>query len=1061
MRPLYLEMTAFGSYAETTALPFEKLRSGLYLVTGETGAGKTTIFDAIVFALYGMPSGSERKTEMLHCDYVPKSTDTVVKLRFLQGGKEYTVQRSLHFQRKRGTEEQYGDPKPEALLWEPERPVLEGATKVSNRCEQLLGLNVDQFRKIIMLAQGEFRQFLKADSEGKSEILGKLFDNSAYVYYQNLLEASRTEMRVRRQAASEQLRTLLEARLQLPENMSEERKADFLPGNPGLLAKLDSLTASEAEQLVQLQEGRDGIRTAIDAANTQRGAAELMNGQLRELEERRTHLSALEKSEPEIQLRRETLHIVDRALHRARPTVLDFERADVSLAAAEKELEKRRMLVNDLERTAADAQACCDGDQGKKTELTGLAAEQAAIEKQIPQYHALTQRRADWKTAGAAVREAGRKAADLEHKLVLLTKELETLSESLRELESADAERISAENARDRAEERLEALDGENGIRAERKKILDAQAQAVRETETLQSLSREAADAEQNYHMLYQHFLAGQAGFLAQELRMKLEHDGQAVCPVCSSHLLRERLSELAELPAETPNRETVNAAREYAAETEQRRSGQDKRVEGLRTGIRSRQESLLNRVSALLPDCGSWEQLTAPGYLETEIEASRSAAAEAEAALKRAAQRQQRRDTDRKRLSERQKEQEKLRQERESQISAARSQEAAVLAAEAAIAELEKQLSYPDEAKALERRKALHARQQTITTELADHEAALEQALTRLNTEKGRLREQETRLLQLQQERGEKLVIMEHTLADNGFSDPKSVRQALEPCGGTDEELWLRQEQQSLTEYESDCRHTRERVTVLEKQTQGQKPTDLEKLAQEITEMESAYQTANDGCTALEKLLDNHREICTLARNAQNALNHTEKAWKRLNRLADLAVGTASEGGKLSFERFVMGTVFREVLEMANRRMDVISGGKYELVHKTEADRRNAKAGLEIEVLDMSTGQQRSAASLSGGEAFFTSLALALGLSDVVQNHAGGKRMEALFIDEGFGSLSDDVLSKALEVLNQLTEGDRLVGIISHVDKLDESIPQKIRVHGSERGSSLTLELA
>ena len=170
--------------------------------------------------------------------------------------------------------------------------------------------------------------------------------------------------------------------------------------------------------------------------------------------------------------------------------------------------------------------------------------------------------------------------------------------------------------------------------------------------------------------------------------------------------------------------------------------------------------------------------------------------------------------------------------------------------------------------------------------------------------------------------------------------------------------------------------------------------------------------------------------------------------------------MGASGEGGKLSFDRYVMGAVFREILEMANRRMELMSGGRYELVHKTGADRKNAKAGLEIEVLDNSTGQQRPSGSLSGGEAFFTSLALALGLSDVVQSHAGGRQMDALFIDEGFGTLSDDVLDKALDVLNQLTEGKRLVGIISHVDKLSESIPQKIRVRSGEKGSTLSLEV-
>ena len=138
----------------------------------------------------------------------------------------------------------------------------------------------------------------------------------------------------------------------------------------------------------------------------------------------------------------------------------------------------------------------------------------------------------------------------------------------------------------------------------------------------------------------------------------------------------------------------------------------------------------------------------------------------------------------------------------------------------------------------------------------------------------------------------------------------------------------------------------------------------------------------------------------------------------------------------------------------MANRRLDIMSGGRYELMHKVEASHRSAKAGLETEVLDTTIGKTRPSPMLSGGEGFYASLALALGLSDVVQNRAGGMNLDALFIDEGFGTLSPDVLDKALEVLNQLTEGNRLVGIISHVDKLDESIPQKIRVFKDDGGS-------
>ncbi len=152
------------------------------------------------------------------------------------------------------------------------------------------------------------------------------------------------------------------------------------------------------------------------------------------------------------------------------------------------------------------------------------------------------------------------------------------------------------------------------------------------------------------------------------------------------------------------------------------------------------------------------------------------------------------------------------------------------------------------------------------------------------------------------------------------------------------------------------------------------------------------------------------------------------------------------------------MGAVFREILEQANRRLDLISGGRYQLEHKSAADDRRVLAGLDIEILDFSTGKRRPSASLSGGEAFYTSLALALGLSDVVQSHAGGVGLEALFIDEGFGSLDDDMLDNALAVLNGLSQGDRLVGLISHVDKLSASIPRKIEVRNGPQGSSLRI---
>ena len=375
-------------------------------------------------------------------------------------------------------------------------------------------------------------------------------------------------------------------------------------------------------------------------------------------------------------------------------------------------------------------------------------------------------------------------------------------------------------------------------------------------------------------------------------------------------------------------------------------------------------------------------------------------------------------------------------------------------------IRELKKQLRFESEAAALAEKDALTKRQGQLTALIRAHREALSAARQRLASAQGTL-EELTRAAERQtQELEQAQAACSAALADSGFESAEAVRLALAPAGGQDAEHWLRAQQRDFTAYEENLRHSMAQIESLEKQSAGKTYTDLTELDDALAALSSSWDEANAACAAQQALLNNHVDVLAQASTIKTALSACESAWRRLDRLASLAVGQSGDGGKLSFDRYVMGAVFREILEMANRRLELMSGGRYELVHKVDSDRRNAKAGLEIEVLDNSTGALRPSGSLSGGEAFFTSLALALGLSDVVQNHAGGKQMEALFIDEGFGTLSDDVLDKALDVLNSLTEGRRLVGVISHVDRLGESIPQKIRVKSGEKGSTLSLEL-
>ena len=272
----------------------------------------------------------------------------------------------------------------------------------------------------------------------------------------------------------------------------------------------------------------------------------------------------------------------------------------------------------------------------------------------------------------------------------------------------------------------------------------------------------------------------------------------------------------------------------------------------------------------------------------------------------------------------------------------------------------------------------------------------------------------------------------------------------------------WLKREQREINEYKNDVASTAAQIAAIKARTEGKSYTDLTALAEELGKLQTRRDELDTAFTRMDGLLSNHRMVRDKASQIRESLKDSERAWRRISALAELAEGEKTEVGRLSFERYVMGAVFREILEMANHRVNIVSGGQYELIHTVGGARSNSKAGLEIEVLDStsSTGLPRDAKSLSGGEKFFISLALALGLSDVVQNHAGGTQMESLFIDEGFGNLDGEKLDLSLEMLQSLTTGDRLVGIISHIDRLEEVITQKLNVRNSEKGSSIEMQL-
>ncbi|MBQ1372308.1 MAG: SMC family ATPase, partial [Oscillospiraceae bacterium] len=692
MKPICLELTAFGSYAEATTLPFDALTHGLYLVTGDTGAGKTTLFDGIVFALYGQASGRDRNPAMMHCDFVEKSVDTVVKLTFSQNRKRYSVTRSIHFPKKRKGVGGYGDPEIQALLTGDGLSPVEGASRVTAACEALLGLNAEQFRKIVMLAQGEFRDFLKADSEKKNEILGKLFDSSAYLWYQRLFEGAWHKLEEDRAAEREGLRALLETRLSLPPDADSAR---FLPDEPELLGNLEALLEQTRSEFTALEEALRNAEARRDKLLVQKTEGTARNEALDRLETGKASLSALEAQAEEIAQRKTALERAETALHLALPPLREAERTARERDAARESTAKLQTLLTQRESAYLQAVAQREQDGALHEQKDAISALLTELDRQLSLY-------ADLKRSQQALMGAKQEHGNcLTRQSTLLQKlELETtrrgqLQQRLEALADID---LRLDQAR-RDDADVERIQGKLDEIQKRCEALKTRRLRLVENDTaFQTFTRQVLAAQSHYNDLYRRFLTGQAGLLAEELRRAVAAEGEGRCPVCGSQLKADDLSRLPEHCEETPSKEVVDAAKQQAEALEQSRQQKKELLDLAHSQFHAKRELLVNEALQLCPGCEDWESLSAPGFLEAcaaEFAARRDAAARTLAVTEANARE---RDTLRQSLAKAEQTAAELQAGLDDLQSKLTEQVKLLSAAEQSVAMLQAQLRYPNE---------------------------------------------------------------------------------------------------------------------------------------------------------------------------------------------------------------------------------------------------------------------------------------------------------------------------------------------------------------------------
>lgn len=1015
MKPVQLKMTAFGPYKDTETIDFRELNGRrLFVISGKTGAGKTTIFDGICFALYGLASGEDRtETKALRSQFADDSVQTEVEFIFAIGTRTFRVMRQIPYKKKGNKSE---TPARCELYEEKDGQFIPAAdrqmvTEVNSRIEQLLGFTHAQFSQIMMLPQGEFRKFLTSDTANKELIMRKIFKTEIYQKAVEQLKLKKDHAQaayLNEKQAGDALFHQITAKL--PER-SSALFAELAAEYPNSRSVMEGLLEEQAHYKQQADEHGaqyESIYGKHAEAQKLLYAAYTVNEQFEKLAEKERELRQLQEQRPVMEQLQEQLAQAERAARledaeqqlrsskaEAAKKKQDFEHAVSSLEKAEQLLKEAEIHYRGLQ----------DG-----TERSALKQEIIQLEGVLPTVSKLAQQK-------QSIDVLKKKYAGLEQ--TAETKK-QALAESNEQLKKSAEDMYRLEQSLENYEELLENQQQLSLL----VKQLDAFSAQQRQLEKLGNEYREieqrTADYQAVCEQLEERWISSQAAVLAASLC-----SGEA-CPVCGStehpekaaggqrqiskHELDQARAEWtamqqklhmkqaehkqAELHAEQMEEEvgsadlTINyqeqlerTAEELAQQKENRQSLKAKRAafiqleahcESERNGI----EQLVSRCSEVSGQCEAEEAvyqhalLTVPEdvrelpVLEERIAASRSRSAALE------------------------KEWETARQQYE-------------------------------ECKL----------QQTRCQSLVQfEEQASEQAQNLFSANSSRFSE---RLEKEQFDSAEQYERMKL---------PQEKRQQISG---------------QLQEYDKQHHLVQSAVNELTEALIEKEPQDTARLEQQTAHLKASYEKEfelkNEAAARRQSAQQLHSEM----KANQSEQQTLEAAYGKVARLYDVVRG--QNRLKISFERFIQIEYLERIIQAANIRLHSLSNGQYELVRSGRQETRGKQSGLGIDVHDAYTGRTRDVKTLSGGEKFNASLCLALGMADAIQSFQGAVRMETMFIDEGFGALDEEAVQKAIDTLIALQQSGRMIGVISHIDEMKEAIPAALEVTKLKEGYSKT----
>ena len=1045
MKPIQLTMCGFGPFGKEVTVDFTRFDGkGLFLITGDTGAGKTTIFDGIAFALFGEVSGTTRPVNSVRSDYADAAEKTYVTLVFQHKGKQYTVTRSPSYARPKlkgsGTTTESAD----AVLELPDGRVITKPKQVTEQITELLGVSFKQFKQIAMIAQGEFLQILLADSGERSEIFRRVFDTQIYASLQEQLKEMAASMQQRCQEQDRALERLWSEILCDEGNRHYAAFSDFpkeeIAYHPEQgIALLEAIIAEEDEDNRQLKETKAALDRQIAESVAAFTKGEAINHTLKTLEQAKTDWESLASQKADFQVLEESVRQEQAALYTVSPLEIQFRRADKTVSDLRQSIEQQSAVLEEAEAQLTTLHREREDGQRVQAENDALAGRIAAEEAALPRYAVLSCLMREQEDKAKALQAMEARSVTIQTNAAQLEELRQKTADELEQLQSVEEQMLQGRHHAEQLKTRINSL---GALREQCCSFRDAE-------RSLAEAQQQFADGEQQYQREQRDYMAAeslfmrnQAGLLAAQLQ-----DGDP-CPVCGATDHPRKASLPEDAPGEAQLQQQKNRLEQYRqALTAVGGDCREKRAvaDSLRRYIFEQSEQVFGQTVDSVP--AVLEQLD-----EAE-QTVRQQQAEAAAALSRLEKAAQRREHLQRRLKETQQKLTEVEAAAEQLVQQQTAEKEVFASVGGEITSLRSSLAYPDQAAA---QRSLDQLQQQFGKNKAFLDK-LEQRYTAcrrtIDGTEAVLREKKDALPAALQERQ---LAEERYLAglrDNGFPTEAAYRPALV------EESILREHKEKLEQYQTSCKLAQSRYAALKEEARGLQPVDSERLLEERAALEEQRQQRETQLQTVYRRLQNNQEILRQIRSLQTVMGQQRREAMVLEQLSRTANGTLKNKQKIAFEQYIQAFYFRRIIAAANLRLEIMTGGRYRLERRENALDKQKQFGLELDIFDYYTGKIRPVNTLSGGESFKAALSMALGLLDVVQAQAGGVEIDTVFIDEGFGSLDSESLEQALQVLQQLTAGNRLVGIISHVNELKEQIDQKILVTKGQSGSRIRVE--